>query len=98
MTDGELTVDLRGRRIETLSDFWDAVAEPCGLPKWFGRNLDAWSDTIHARGISEVIDSHDVLVVHVDQRGLFVGNLDEGKTLSDIFDGEQNRLVVHALA
>ncbi|MEU9737203.1 barstar family protein [Streptomyces sp. NPDC048002] len=86
MKDSELTVDLRGRRIETLKDFWDAVAEPCGLPEWFGRNLDAWSDTIHARGISDVVDSHDILVVHVDQRGLV-----------SIFDGEQNRLVVHSL-
>lgn len=59
--------------METLNDFWDAVAEPCGLPEWFGRNLDAWSDTVHARGISEVIDSHDPLVVHVDQQGLFEG-------------------------
>ncbi|WP_405427042.1 hypothetical protein [Streptomyces erythrochromogenes] len=39
MTDGKLVVDLRGRLIETLSDFWDAVSEPCGLPEWFGRNL-----------------------------------------------------------
>lgn len=31
-----------------------------GLPEWFGRNLDAWSDTIATRGISEVIDSHDI--------------------------------------
>ncbi|TCN29183.1 barstar (barnase inhibitor) [Kribbella orskensis] len=98
MTDSELIVDLRGRPIETLNDFWDAVAEPCGLPEWHGRNLDAWSDTIHAHGISEVIDSHDVLVVHVAQRGLFEGSRREGQALSDIFDGEQNRLVVHALA
>ncbi|MGW1992077.1 barstar family protein [Embleya sp. NPDC001921] len=94
--DHVLTVDLRGRRIETLKDFWDAVAEPCGLPEWFGRNLDAWSDTIHARGISEVIDGYDVLVVHVDQRGLFEGGRQEGEALAGIFDGEQNRLVVHS--
>lgn len=59
MTDSELNVDLRGLPIETLNDFWDAVSGPCGLPEWFGRNLDAWSDTIETRGISEVIDSHD---------------------------------------
>lgn len=93
-----MTVDLRGRQIATLEDFWDAVAEPCGLPEWFGRNPDAWADTIHARGISEVIDSHDALVVHVDQRGLFEGGRREGEVLAGIFDGEQNRLVVHALS
>ncbi|MFE5847640.1 barstar family protein, partial [Streptomyces niveus] len=42
MTDTELIVDLRGQLIETLNDFWGAVSEPCGLPEWFGRNLDAW--------------------------------------------------------
>ncbi|QES52815.1 hypothetical protein DEJ50_32265 [Streptomyces venezuelae] len=98
MNDSELTVDLRGRRIETLKDFWDAVAGPCGLPEWFGRNLDAWSDTIHARGISDVIDSYDVLVVHVDQRGLFGGDRQEGEILAGVFGGVQNRLVVHSLA
>lgn len=45
MTDGELIIDLPSRLIETLNDFWDAVFEPCGLPEWFGRNLDAWSGT-----------------------------------------------------
>ncbi|MFE5585045.1 barstar family protein [Kitasatospora sp. NPDC056531] len=98
MTDSELIVDLRGRPIETLDDFWDAVSEPCGLPTWFGRNLDAWSDTIETRGISEVIDSHDILTVHVVQRGLFAGNRQEAQVLAEIFDGEQNRLVVHPLA
>ncbi|WP_406841541.1 barstar family protein (plasmid) [Streptomyces sp. AHU1] len=95
MTDSELIVDLRGRLIETLDDFWDAVSEPCGLPEWFGRNLDAWSDTIETRGISEVIDNHDILIVHVDQRGLFDGSRQEADALADTFDGEQNRLVVH---
>ncbi|MEU4062251.1 barstar family protein [Streptomyces wedmorensis] len=91
-------VDLCGRLIETLNDFWDAVSEPCGLPQWFGRNLDAWSDTIGARGISEVIDSHDILIVHVDRRGLFDGHRREADVLADIFDGVQNRLVVQRLA
>ncbi|NEC03414.1 barstar family protein [Streptomyces anulatus] len=98
MTDSVLIVDLRGRLIETLNDFWDAVSEPCGLPEWFGRNLDAWSDTIEARGISEVIDSHDVLIVHVDQRGLFEGHQQEADVLAGIFDGEQNQLIVHGRA
>ncbi|WP_206507649.1 barstar family protein [Streptomyces chrestomyceticus] len=98
MTDSELNVDLRGLPIETLNDFWDAVSGPCGLPEWFGRNLDAWSDTIVTRGISEVIDSHDALVVHVDRRGLFDGNRQEAAVLAGIFDGERNRLVVHGPA
>lgn len=33
MTDSELIVDLRGRLIESLNDFRDAVTEPCGLPE-----------------------------------------------------------------
>ncbi|MFF3648964.1 barstar family protein [Streptomyces sp. NPDC002181] len=98
MSAGELTVDLRGRPMETLSDFWDAVREPCGLPERHGRNLDAWSDTINTRGISEVIDSHDSLVVHVDERGLFDGSRREGRLLADTFDAPQNRLVVHTTA
>ncbi|MEH0652187.1 barstar family protein [Streptomyces scabiei] len=98
MTDSELIVDLRGRLIETLDDFWDAVSEPCGLPEWFGRNLEAWSDTIETRGISEVIDSHDILIVHVDRQGLFDGHRPEANVLADIFDGEQNRLVAHGPA
>ncbi|MEV6756567.1 barstar family protein [Streptomyces sp. NPDC051214] len=96
MADRKLVVDLRGHVIDTLSDFWDAVAEPCGLPEWFGRNLDAWSDTIHGRGISDVVDSHDVLVVHVVQRGLFSEGRRDGQALTRIFDGEQNVLVIHA--
>ncbi|RAG87448.1 hypothetical protein DN069_01015 [Streptacidiphilus pinicola] len=98
MTDSELIVDLRGRPIGTLDDFWDAVMEPCGLPDWFGRNLDAWSDTIVTRGISEVIDKHHVLIVHVDQRGLFAGGKREAEVLAGIFDGDQNRLIVHSPA
>ncbi|MEU9144035.1 barstar family protein [Streptomyces sp. NPDC048349] len=89
MTDSELVVDLRGRLIATLNDFWDAVSEPCGLPEWFGRNLDAWSDMIETRGISEVIDSHD--------RHLFGGDRREANVLAGIVDREQNRLVVHGL-
>jgi hypothetical protein len=55
----DLIVDLRGKRIETLDDFWDAVSGPCELPSWFGRNVEAWRDTIQTRGISSLIDRHD---------------------------------------
>jgi hypothetical protein len=54
--------------------------------------LDAWSDTIETRGISEVIDGHDTLTVHVDQRGLFSGHRQEAKALASLLDGVQNRL------
>jgi RNAse (barnase) inhibitor barstar len=93
-----LLIDLRGRAIETLDDFWDAVAGPCGLPAWFGRNLDAWSDTINTGGISETIDAHDTLVIHVDRRGLFEGERREARILAEIFDGEMNQLHLHPLA
>ncbi|MFH8468366.1 hypothetical protein [Streptomyces sp. NPDC017991] len=63
---------------------------------WFGRNLDAWSDTIDTRGISDTIDDHSVLTVHVDLAGLFTGEHPDGRVLADLFDGEQNRLVIHA--
>ncbi|MFE1292251.1 barstar family protein [Streptomyces sp. NPDC058751] len=94
----ELVVDLRGRPIETLDDFWDALAEPCGLPKWFGRNVEAWRDTIQTRGISDVIDSYDVLVVHVDKRGVFAARNREARHLRSTFAGRQSRLVVHELS
>ncbi|MFD8110295.1 barstar family protein [Streptomyces microflavus] len=95
MTHSELVIDLRGHRIGSLDDFWDAVTGPCGLPDWFGRNLDAWSDTIHSRGISDVIDRHDTLVVHVDRTGLFAGNHPDAQALADVFDGQQNCLALH---
>ncbi|MFE1441872.1 barstar family protein [Streptomyces sp. NPDC058739] len=97
-TESELVVDLRGRSIETLEDFWEAVTEPCGLPEWFGRNTDAWRDTIQTRGISEVIDSYDVLVVHVDRRGIFAARHREARALRSAFAGRQSRLVVHELS
>jgi hypothetical protein len=94
-TETELVVDLRGRSIETLDNFWDAVAEPCGLPKSFGRNAEAWRDTIHTRGISEVIDRYDVLVVHVDKQGVFAARNHEARALKSAFAGRHARLVVH---
>jgi hypothetical protein len=90
----ELTVDLRGRPIRTAGDFWDAVAGPCGLPAWFGRNLDAWADTLGG-GVSPLLDACDTLVVHVDGRGLFDGAHPTGRALAATFDGRRARLVVH---
>ncbi|MFE9423625.1 barstar family protein [Kitasatospora sp. NPDC006697] len=90
-----LHIDLRGHDLETLDDFWDAVTTPCGLPTWFGRNLDAWWDTIDTRGISELIDRHDQLIIEVDARGLFDGTNPDGHRLAETFDGETNQLRVH---
>lgn len=92
----ELVVDLRGQRIETIDDFWDAVSGPCELPPWFGRNVDAWRDTIQTRGISELIDRHDTLVVHVDATtGLFSRRNREVRDLRSAFAGRRARLVAH---
>ncbi|WP_328891968.1 barstar family protein [Streptomyces sp. NBC_00316] len=94
-TESELVVDLRGWSIETLDAFWDAITEPCELPEWFGRNIDAWRDTIQTRGISAIIDRHDVLVVHVDEQGVFATRNPEAQALRSTFAGRQSRLVVH---
>jgi Barstar (barnase inhibitor) len=91
----DLVVDLRGRKMETLDDFWDAVAGPCGLPAWFGRNIEAWRDTIQVRGISDLIDRHDAVVVHVDRAGLFCRKNREARALRETFAGRRSRLVVH---
>ncbi|MEV4283294.1 barstar family protein [Actinoplanes xinjiangensis] len=92
----ELIVDLRGKRIETLDDFWDAVSGPCELPSWFGRNVEAWRDTIQTRGISSLIDRHDTLIVHVDgTTGLFSRRNREVRDLRSAFAGRRSRLVVH---
>jgi len=62
--DGDtLMVDLRTRVLDTWDELWDSLAEPCGLPSWFGRNLNAWWDTIQAGAISAVLDEHAFLVV-----------------------------------
>ncbi|PRH78898.1 hypothetical protein C6N75_12445 [Streptomyces solincola] len=92
--DGELTVDLRGAAVGTLEDFWDAVAAPCALPGWFGRNLDAWADALNGGGVSAVVDGH-TLVVHADRRGLFAGDRPEARALAAVFEEGRHRLVVH---
>ena len=93
--DKDLVVDLRGRKMETLDDFWDAVSGPCGLPAWFGRNTEAWRDTVQVRGISDLIDRHEVVVVHVDRAGLFSRKNREARALRETFAGSRSRIVVH---
>lgn len=64
--DGDpLLVDLSDRTIESWSAMWDSLITSCGLPEWFGRNLNAWWDTIDTGAISSVIDEHPSLVVRV---------------------------------
>lgn len=82
--DGDhLTADLRGARIDTWADLWDALSGPCGLPPWFGRNLDAWWDTIQTGVISDVLDDHSFLIIRVSPTGLFApGQPDGGRFLA----------------
>jgi hypothetical protein len=85
VANSELIVDLREIELNSLDDFWDAVSGPCALPDWFGRNLDAWWDTIENRGISTVIDSVDVLVVRARAAGLFAPGNRDGERLAAVF-------------
>jgi hypothetical protein len=72
-----LVVDLRDNRIDSWNDLWDALAGPCGLPSWFGRNLAAWNDTLGTGRISQVLDAHPCLIIQVLDKGLFApGNVD----------------------
>ena len=70
--DGEpLVVDLRTTAINDWPELWDALSAPCGLPTWFGRNLDAWWDTIQTGSISAILDDHPLLVIRLNGHGLF---------------------------
>jgi len=93
----DLVVDLRGVRMETIDDFWDAVSGPCELPAWFGRNIEAWRDAIQTRGISALIDRHDVLIIHVDRTGFFSRTNRQARDLRRAFAGRQSRLVIHPI-
>ena len=83
--DGDpLLVDLSDRTIESSSALWDALAKPCGLPGWFGRNLNAWWDTIDAGAISSVIDEHPNLVVRVAPTGIFAPGHPDGAAFAEV--------------
>ncbi|PZS03978.1 MAG: hypothetical protein DLM56_07700 [Pseudonocardiales bacterium] len=79
-----LVLDLREERIDTLEDFWDAVSGPLALPDWFGRNLDAWWDTIGTGHISSVIDAADPLVIQARRAGLFAPGNRDGAVLAQL--------------
>ena len=80
-----LVVDLSAQVIESTDQLWDLLAVPCGLPTWFGRNLDAWVDTLRG-GISEVIDRHPVLIIRVRPLGLFSPDSERGRAVIEIAD------------
>jgi hypothetical protein len=72
-----LVVDLRSASVNSWGELWDALMDPCGLPEWFGRNLNAWNDTLGTGAISDVLDAHPFLIVRVLGQGLFApGNAD----------------------
>ena len=73
-----LVVDLRKVTIHSWGELWDALVDPCGLPKWFGRNLNAWSDTLGTGAISNILDAHPYLIVQVLGRGLFAPDAEGG--------------------
>jgi hypothetical protein len=74
-----LTVDLRGSHLDSWPDLWEALRAPCGLPDWFGCNLDAWWDTIQSGGVSEILNDHSYLIVIVSSDGLFAPLGDQGE-------------------
>lgn len=79
-----LTVDLRGMELHSWYELWDALAAPCGLPDWFGRNLNAWWDTIEAGAISPVLDDHRELVVLIDRAGIFLPGDERGEGFLEV--------------
>lgn len=80
---GPLVVDLRDTRIETFDDLWDTLQLEFGLPEWFGRSFDAWSDSLNG-GISARIDSHPLVIIKLSPRGLFAPGRWEGEVFVDI--------------
>jgi RNAse (barnase) inhibitor barstar len=58
----ELVVNMTHIAIHDWADLWEALSELCGLPSWFGRNLDTWWDTIEGRQISPTVDRHFLVI------------------------------------
>jgi barstar (barnase inhibitor) len=82
-----LVVDLSDRTIESSPELWDALMAPCGLPDWFGRNLNAWRDTIDTGGISSKIDRHSKLIVRVAATGMFAPSDPAGVAFAEVTNG-----------
>jgi Barstar (barnase inhibitor) len=79
-----LIVDLSDRIIDSWPALWDALAEPCGLPTWFGRNLDAWWDTLDHGAISSVLDAHPLLVLRFRPTGMFAPGRKDGAAFVEV--------------
>ncbi|MEV8096046.1 barstar family protein [Kitasatospora sp. NPDC085879] len=88
MEESELVIDVRGHRIDSLRDFVDVIltVEPRAFPEWQGANLNALWDTFGSRGISALIDSHDVAVIRADRAGLLADDNPAGAGLRSVFD------------
>jgi hypothetical protein len=79
-----LVVDITTAPVITWDELWDALQKPCGLPGWFGRNLDAWNDTLGTGAISEVLDAHPYLIVRVLGQGLFAPGNANGLAFAEV--------------
>ncbi|WP_344636809.1 hypothetical protein [Kitasatospora cystarginea] len=84
----ELLVNVRGHRIESLMDFREALVSvnPEALGYWKGRSLDALWDIIENRGFSDLLDSHDVLVVRADRSEFLSPENRVGAVLLELFE------------
>jgi hypothetical protein len=83
--DGEpLVVDLTGRSLASWDDLWDALEVACQLPEWFGRNLDAWKDTVEEGGISALLDSHPTVIIRLSAEGLFAPGNRDGEAFIEV--------------
>jgi hypothetical protein len=92
-----LVVELGNQVIDSWDELWDALQQPCGLPDWFGRNLDAWNDTLGEGGISEVLDAHPTLLVRVAAEGFFAPGHPEGRRFVETTQNTgQGRVEVHS--
>ncbi len=79
-----LVVDLTGTPVVCWDDLWNALADPCGLPDWFGRNLNAWNDTLGEGAISSVLDAYRFLVIRVLGEGLFAPGNPDGTAFVEV--------------
>jgi hypothetical protein len=79
-----LVVDLTGRSIDSWDDLWDALTLACQLPQWFGRNLNAWNDTVGEGAISELLDSHPSVAIRVTAKGLFAPGNPDGAAFVEV--------------
>ncbi|MFJ9611361.1 hypothetical protein ACIRS1_33985 [Kitasatospora sp. NPDC101176] len=87
MTQSELLVDIREYTVESLTDLRAALVAVNheALHHWQGRSLDALWDIIENRGFSDLLDSHDVLVVRARRSAFLSPEHPLGRTLLELF-------------